>query len=166
MAATAPITIRRSVIGYLVRILWGIGAIALLFLALAAASLDGSLPGSLLPVVLLYVIAVAFGTFLSMYSYSLSFVVLTDTGITVHNWFNLFSSDDAEMSWYRVQSADARRAGVVGELFGYGTLTISEAGTNQPIYLTYCPNAEYWANTIAQRANASPAPVHEVGGGA
>lgn len=152
----------RSLFGYVVRLFYGAAAVMLLFGFLWFVQHEqGSVPGSALPIVLLYLVLVALLTLASMYLYSLSYVQLDDTGVTVHSWATLFADTSASTPWYRITNVDSVQRGIVAELVGYGTLLVQQAGTAQPVRLTYIPRVDYWADLIQQRANATPQPVKE-----
>lgn len=163
MDQTLPVTIRRSFIGYVYRFLSGLLAIAGLIGALYVATVAGGpLPQSTLSVVILYLIGVAGITLLSVYLYSLSYMRLTESGVTVQVWTSLFSDTRGEIAWDKVVSATSKQGGVIGELFGFGTVTVFQSSAAQPITLTFVQDADHWVEIINQQAQSHPARVHNV----
>ena len=84
--------------------------------------------------------------------YWLSTIVLTTTGIKVNSWLSLFYDIESECTWSRVQDVTATQAGIVAQLFDYGTLLIQTAGTHTYLQLNTVPDADAWrARIIDQR---------------
>lgn len=158
-----PLTINRSIIGYVIRILYGIGAIVLLFAGLAyTVYIMGSVPGAWLPAILLYLILVGFGTLVSLYLYSLSFIDVTETGVRVQHWTSLFSDTEANLAWTDITHVSSDQRGILAELFGYGTLIIATADGLPDSRLTWVARADYWANLLNEQQAKTPVLTHNV----
>jgi uncharacterized membrane protein YdbT with pleckstrin-like domain len=159
---TLPITIYKHWIGYVFISAVGLSLVGAIILAIYTLHQEHTLNEELYYILGGFAIVVLLGTLVALYVYSLSNILITEQGITVTNWGNILTSQEAELAWIRVQDVTVSKDGVLPQILGYGTLLIQTAGTDKNFLFTYTPNPDYWETYLSDRAAATPQLTHNV----
>lgn len=162
--------VRRSLIGlvgiYLVAII-AVAAIVGLVVALSPGTFQTSsstISGSLGVVIVASAIFLALVLFTATYVYRQSRLLVTDKSLVQILQRTLFIRKVSRLSMSNVEDVKEEQRGVIANIFGYGTLTVQTAGTEDNFIFTLCPNPAGLADRIIDARQAYAKSVEEDNG--
>lgn len=144
-----PITIRKHWAGYTGAILLGAAAAGALWGLIFYLRSLGLLDETILAVLTAGSAVSLIVAVLRYYVLWLSYMQITEDGLLVVNYSTLLLRQETETKWSRVQDVQAQSAGLPATVLGYGTLVVQTAGTEQTLKMTLVPEAQHYADLIA-----------------
>lgn len=151
---TVLTVVRRSVIGlvgiYAVAFL-AVAAIVTLLVVLSPGTFKTSsttISGSLSAVVAVAALLLALILFTATYVYRQSRLLVTDKSLVQILQKTLFIRKVSRLSMSNVEDVNEEQRGVLANIFGYGTLTVQTAGTEDNFIFSLCPNPAKLADQI------------------
>ncbi|WIE74504.1 hypothetical protein [Curtobacterium sp. MCSS17_007] len=153
-----PVRIYKHWIGYVIIALAGLCVIGIFWSGLGTMLEQTGINQMLvLGIAALAILSTAAISIVLIYVYGLSYVELTENGITVKNWVTPFTSRDEQSEWVRVTRSNALIGGIFGRVLNYGTLSVETNGGSNQVRFTYLPRPEHWQYVIQLEAdNATP----------
>lgn len=152
MQDSQPIIIHKHWFGLFLIYLVGLGSAALILAGLyflASVSALGPeifLTGSALVIIALII------TFIQAYVYRLSQITITDTELTVLNYYSLFYSVESRCEWNDIEDVYATKGTIFGHVLGYGLVIVETAGANPNLSMKMTPDPEHWRDYIADKS--------------
>ncbi len=148
--------VHRSLIGlvgiYLVAIL-AIGAIFTLIIALASGSSSSSgdtISTQLGAIIVVGAVLLVLLLFTATYVYRQSRLLVTDKSLVQVMQKTLFIRKVSRLSMSNVEDVNEEQRGILASIFGYGTLTVQTAGTQDNFVFTLCPSPARLADRIIE----------------
>jgi hypothetical protein len=149
-----PVRIYKHWIGYVAIALAGLSVIGFFWAGLGSLLEQPGINQMLvLGIAAVALLATAAITIVLIYVYGLSYLELTDEGVTAKNWSTPFTSRTEQSEWLRVTRASALIGGIFGRVFNYGTVSVETNGGSNQIVFTYLPRPEYWQQVIQEKAD-------------
>jgi uncharacterized membrane protein YdbT with pleckstrin-like domain len=152
--------VHRSLIGlvgiYLVAIL-AVAAIFGLFITLSPDTFDTSsqtISPALSAIIILGAILLVLILFTATYVYRQSRLLVTDKSLVQVIQKTLFIRKVSRLSMSNVEDVNEEQRGILASLFGYGTLTVQTAGTEDNFIFTLCPSPARLADRIIEARQA------------
>lgn len=155
-----PIIIKKSLFGLFLIYLVGLSAAALVLAGLYFLAANGILviqlfiAGSVLLILILII------TFIQAYVYRLSQITITDTELTILNYYSLFYSVESRCPWNEIEDVNVTRGNIFAQVLDFGLLVVETAGTRPNIEMTMTPTPEHWRDFIANKAETTPELIH------
>lgn len=164
---TVLTVVRRSIIGlvgiYAVAIL-AVAAIVTLAVVLSPGTFKTSsatISSSLAAVVTIAALLLALILFTATYVYRQSRLLVTDKSLVQILQKTLFIRKVSRLSMSNVEDVNEEQRGVLANIFGYGTLTVQTAGTEDNFIFSLCPNPARLADRIIEARQAYARAVEE-----
>lgn len=143
-----PITIRRSLFGYIRIILYGgVAGGVTLGGALWLQAQPDALP---IAVALLGIVGlvIVIATLVALIVYDNAKLTMAESGIEITSLTTLFWSNTSTAEWRDIEDVSVTRAGLWDVVFGTGKIVIQTAGTNVNLGITWIDNPEGVQATI------------------
>ncbi|MGH7156546.1 MAG: hypothetical protein ACREGG_00285 [Candidatus Saccharimonadales bacterium] len=159
--------VRRSFIGlagiYLVALV-AVAAVVGLVVVLSPGTFQTSsttISGSLGAAIVISAVFLALILFTATYVYRQSRLLVTNKSLVQILQRTLFIRKVSRLSMSNVEDVNEEQRGVLANIFGYGTLTVQTAGTEDNFIFTLCPNPASLADRIIDARQAYAKSVEE-----
>ncbi len=164
---TVLTVVRRSIIGlvgiYAVAIV-AVAAIVTLAVVLSPGTFKTSsttISSSLTAVIAIAALLLALILFTATYVYRQSRLLVTDKSLVQILQKTLFIRKVSRLSMSNVEDVNEEQRGVLANIFGYGTLTVQTAGTEDNFIFSLCPNPARLADRIIEARQVYARAVEE-----
>lgn len=151
-----PIIIHKHWFGLFLIYLVGLGSAALVLAGLYFLAANGILviPLFLAGAALLILILII--TFIQAYVYRLSQITITNTELTILNYYSLFYSVESRCPWNEIEDVNVTKGNIFSQVLDFAHLVVETAGTRPNINMSMTPNPEHWRDYIANKAETTP----------
>lgn len=122
---------------------------------------DASISSSLSAVIAMSAIFLAVILFVATYIYRQSRLLVTDKSLVQILQKTLFIRKVSRLSMSNVEDVNEEQRGIFANIFGYGTLTVQTAGTEDNFIFTLCPNPAGLADRIIDARQAYAKSIEE-----
>ncbi|MDB5182558.1 MAG: hypothetical protein JWO47_342 [Candidatus Saccharibacteria bacterium] len=91
---------------------------------------------------------IAVGTFITLWIYNQSRILITDQNVIEVRQLGLFSHKVGHLNMINVEDVSVTKKGILQTFFNYGTMTIETAGEEENFTFPNTPNPDFYRRTV------------------